>query len=121
MYNKDNIFAKIIKGEMEAEKIYEDNNVIAIKDAYPVAPIHILVIPKGEYISFHDFTANGSPKEIVHFFKVVNLICTKLNLEKDGYRICSNIGKNGKQSVFHMHLHILGGEILKKIDNSSSS
>jgi histidine triad (HIT) family protein len=121
MYDKNNIFAKIIRGEIKAEKIYEDDRVIAIHDAYPVAPVHILVIPKGEYISFHDFTAKAPAEDIAHFFKIVNSICTDLNLEKEGYRISSNIGKNGQQSVFHMHLHILGGRNLGRVDSSRSS
>lgn len=117
MYDKNNIFAKIIRKEIPAEHLYEDEQVIAIKDAYPVAPIHILVIPKGEYSSFHDFTTKASNEEIAHFFKVVNLICSNLQLNKNGYRISSNIGEHGMQSVFHMHLHILAGKKLSSTDN----
>jgi len=112
MYDKNNVFAKIINGELKAEKIFEDDKVIAIKDIFPLAAVHILVIPKGEYTSFDDFTAKATIEEIGHFFKVVNLICKQHNLEKDGYRIVSNVGDFGKQTVLHMHLHILAGESL---------
>lgn len=120
MYNANNIFAKIIKGEIPAEKLYEDEQVIAIKDAYPIAPIHILVIPKGQYTSFDDFTEKASIKEIGHFYKVVQTICSNLKLNKNGYRILSNIGEHGLQSVPHMHLHILAGEKLTKFDSGRS-
>lgn len=117
MYNINNIFAKIIRGEIPAEKIYEDERVIAIKDTYPMAPIHILVIPKGEYESFDDYTEKASIEDIGHFYKVVHSICSDLDISKNGYRILSNIGEHGLQSVPHMHLHILAGEKLSKIDS----
>lgn len=115
MYDKNNIFAKIIRGEISSEKLYEDEQVIVIKDIDPLSPIHILVIPKGEYISFDDFTANASIEEIGHFYKIVNLICTKFNLSDNGYRIVSNVGAHGMQTVPHMHLHILAGDFLGKL------
>lgn len=115
MYDKNNVFAKIIRGELSSEKLYEDEQVIVIKDVYPLAPIHILVIPKGEYISFDDFTAKASIEEIGHFYKVVNSICTKLNLSDNGYRIVSNVGEHGMQTIPHMHLHILAGESLGRL------
>ncbi len=120
MYDTNNVFAKIIKGEIPAEKLYEDEQVVAIKDAYPMAPIHILVIPKGQYISFDDFTEKASIEEIGHFYKVVQNICSDLKLNKNGYRILSNIGEHGLQSVPHMHLHILAGEKLAKMDSGRS-
>ena len=114
-YNKDNVFAKIIRGEIYSDKIYEDDHVIAIKDVAPAAPIHILVIPKAEYTSFHDFIQKAEASEIAHFYKVVQIICTDLKIEKDGYRIMCNIGKHGMQTVPHMHLHILAGKPLSRI------
>ncbi len=112
MYDKNNIFARIIRGEIPAKKIYEDDQVIAIEDIAPAAPIHILVIPKGEYTSFHDFTAKATTEEVGYFYKIVEKICSKLNLEKNGYRVLSNIGTHGMQTVPHMHLHILAGKSL---------
>lgn len=114
-YNQDNVFAKIIRGEIHSKKIYEDEHVIAIEDVAPAAPIHILVIPKAEYTSFHDFMEKAEAIEIAHFYKVVQKICTDLKIEKDGYRIMCNIGKNGMQTVPHMHLHILAGKPLSRI------
>jgi histidine triad (HIT) family protein len=112
MYDKNNIFARIIRGEIPANKIYEDEYIIAIKDIAPVAPIHILVLPKKEYTSFHDFTKNATTEEIGYFYKIVYKICNDLDLEKDGYRILSNTGDNAMQTVPHMHLHILAGKSL---------
>ena len=114
-YNRDNVFAKIIRGEINSDRIYEDDHVIAIKDVAPAAPIHILVIPKAEYTSFHDFTEKADAMEIAHFYKVVQKICADLKIEKNGYRIMCNIGKEGMQTVPHMHLHILAGKTLSRI------
>ncbi len=111
-YDKNNIFAKIIRGEIPSQKIYEDNAVLAIKDVAPAAPIHILVLPKAEYISFHDFMEKADAAEISHFYKIVQKICADLNIAKDGYRVMCNIGRNGMQTVPHMHLHILAGKAL---------
>jgi histidine triad (HIT) family protein len=119
MYDKNNIFAKIIRGEIPAEKIYEDDQVLAIKDAYPIAPVHVLVIPKKEFKSFDDFIGKATTEEIAHFFKIVHQVCASLNLSEEGYRILSNVGKHGRQTVFHMHLHILAGKDLSNLDKSS--
>ena len=112
IYDKNNVFAKIIRGEIPAQKLYEDDYVLAIKDVAPIAPIHILVIPKGEYISFHDFIEKATDKEITHFYKIVQKLCVDLNIDQDGYRILSNVGKHAMQTVPHMHLHILAGKSL---------
>lgn len=107
MYNKNNIFAKIISGEIPAEKLYEDEMVIAIKDIYPDAPIHILVMPKGQYIDFADFVKKASSIEINHYFKTV----AKIAEDNDAieYRVVSNKGLSSGQSIFHFHTHILSG------------
>lgn len=115
MYNKNNVFAKIIRGELPSEKLYEDEQVVAIKDLYPLAPIHVLVIPKGEYVSFDDFVGNASLEEIAHFYKVVHSVCSDLKVNECGYRVVSNVGEHGMQTVSHMHLHILAGEPLGKL------
>ncbi len=107
-YDKQNIFAKIIRGEIPAKKIYEDEVILAFHDAFPVAKIHILVIPKAEYIDFPDFISKATETEIAYFFKKVSEIANSLNLD-NGYRIVANTGKDSGQSVFHFHTHIIAG------------
>lgn len=107
MYDKNNIFAKIIRNEISNEKIFEDEFIIVIKDINPIAPFHILVIPKNNYIDFSDFTENASTEEIAHYFKIITKITQENNI--DNYRIISNIGENAGQSVFHFHTHIISG------------
>jgi diadenosine tetraphosphate (Ap4A) HIT family hydrolase len=108
MYDKQNIFARIIRGELPCKKIYEDESVLAFEDIDPVAPEHFLVIPKGEFISLEDFTARASCKEVGNFFKVLCAIAEKRGLKDEGYRIITNIGENSGQTVFHFHAHVLG-------------
>lgn len=112
MYDHNNIFARIIRGELPAKKIYEDEHVIAINDIAPAAPIHILVLPKGEYTSFDDFIEKASLEQVGHFYKIVQKICSDLDIVKNGYRVVCNIGTHGMQTVPHMHLHILAGKNL---------
>jgi histidine triad (HIT) family protein len=107
MYNKNNIFARIISGDIPGEKLYEDDKTIAIKDINPVAAIHILVIPKGEYIDFADFVSNSSTEDVANYFKTIAKIAEESGAKN--YRIVSNKGKDSGQSVFHFHTHILSG------------
>lgn len=107
MYDDDNIFAKIIDGRIPAEKLYEDERLIAIKDVNPVAPIHILVMPKGKYIDFADFVAKASKTDIVHYYKMIAKIAADAGTSK--YRLVNNKGKAAGQSVFHFHTHIISG------------
>lgn len=107
MYDKNNIFAKIISGEIPAEKLYEDDKLIVIKDINPAAPTHLLVMPKGDYIDFADFTARANADEIAHYFRKVAAIAKENGA--DEYRIVSNKGISSGQSVFHFHTHILSG------------
>ena len=107
MYDKNNVFAKIIRGEVPSEKIYEDEILIAIKNINPAAPFHILIIPKNHYIDFADFTNNASSEEISHYFKKINEIAKENNIAD--YRIISNKGATAGQSVFHFHTHIISG------------
>ncbi len=120
MYDKNNILAKIIRGEIPSDKIYEDSQVLAIRDIVPAAPVHILVLPKGEYTSFHDFTAKATNDEIAHFYKIVQKICADLELDKTGYRVLSNVGEHGMQTIHHMHLHILAGKSLGRLVSTNS-
>lgn len=110
MYDNNNIFAKILRGEIPCEKIYEDEYVLAFPDINPKAPTHILVIPKGAYICFDDFAARASAEEIQGFFKAVTHITREKGLQEKGFRLISNKGVNGGQEVPHYHVHILGGK-----------
>jgi len=111
-YDNQNIFAKILRGEIPCDKIYEDENVLAFNDIAPQAPVHILVIPKGAYVSIDDFGAKASAEEIVAFYRAVSKIASDAGLSEDGYRVIANTGNNGGQEVPHYHAHILGGETL---------
>ena len=112
MYDKSNIFAKIIRKEIPAKIVFEDNEVLAFEDINKVAPIHILVVPKGENISFYDFSKNNEVADIGNFFKKVNLIINRLKLEKNGFRVIFNHGADANQTVPHFHVHIVGGKNL---------
>ena len=105
-YDKNNIFYKIIKGEVPCNKVYEDRNILSFYDINPKAPVHVLVIPKGEYVDFNDFINNAELFEVANFFNKVKDIADILKLES--YRIVSNCGPEAGQVVFHYHLHILG-------------
>jgi histidine triad (HIT) family protein len=107
MYDKNNIFAKIISNKIPTEKLYEDELLIAIRDINPAAPIHILVIPKKEYIDFTDFIEKASSSEINHYFTAIAKIAKDNGATE--YRIVSNKGTSSGQSVFHFHTHILSG------------
>ncbi len=108
MYDKNNPFAKIIRNEAPREKIYEDDNNLAFYSIAPKAKIHVLVIPKGEYINYEDFNLNATPAEIVSFGKAIVAVTKLLNLTS--YRLVVNHGPDSGQTVFHLHYHILAGE-----------
>lgn len=111
-YDPNNIFAKILRGEIPCGKVYEDDHVLAFKDINPQAPVHILVIPKGAYVSISDFGTKASAEEIKAFFDAVAKIAAEQGLAEDGFRTITNTGANGGQEVPHFHLHILGGRRL---------
>ena len=111
-YDNQNIFAKILRGEIPCDKIYEDDEVLCFKDINPIAKTHVLLIPKGEFISFDDFVVKAESITVVSFFNKINTITRQLNLQKSGYRIISNHGKDANQEVPHFHIHIVGGEDL---------
>ena len=110
MYDENNIFAKILRGEIPCEKIYEDQDVLFFKDINPIAKIHILGIPKVPCVDFSDFISKYNESIISQFFKKTEMVICNLELKDQGYRIVSNSGKNGGQEVPHFHIHILGGE-----------
>ncbi|OUW73805.1 MAG: histidine triad nucleotide-binding protein [Pelagibacteraceae bacterium TMED216] len=114
-YDKNNIFAKILRKEIPCKKIYENEHVLAFHDINPQKKIHALVIPKGEFVDFDDFANKATEVEIVGFFKGVTHVSRLLGLEKKGYRVLSNIGQNGGQEVPHLHFHLFGGEKVGKM------
>ena len=109
-YDENNIFAKILRGEIPCDKIYEDEYALAFPDIAPQKKIHILVIPKGAYIDLADFGANASAQEIAGFYQAVSKIAAQQNLTSDGFRVIANAGEFGGQEVPHFHIHLLGGE-----------
>ncbi len=111
-YDQNNIFAKIIRGELPAEKIYEDDKVLAIRDIYPDAPVHILVLPKGKYSDFADFLKKAPPEEIKYYNSKIIEIAEIAGLKDSGYRLITNKGSLSGQTIFHFHTHILGGKQL---------
>ncbi len=108
-YDSNNIFARIIRGEIPCNKVYEDEYALAFHDISPQAPVHVLVIPKGEYVSFDDFSQSASSEDIVGFYSAASKVAQQLGLEESGYRILSNIGPDAHQEVMHFHLHIFAG------------
>ncbi|MSP34049.1 MAG: HIT domain-containing protein [Rickettsiales bacterium] len=108
MYDKNNIFAKIIRGEVPISKVYEDFDILAFHDIGKAAPVHVLVIPKGEFINLPDFVAKAGAIKVENFFQKVAEVARMLDLESSGYRVISNIGSDASQSVPHFHVHILG-------------
>lgn len=111
-YDADNIFAKILRGEIPCESIYEDDHVLAFRDIAPQAPTHVLVIPKGKFVSLTDFTQHASQEQILGFYRAVGQIIDDLGLKADGYRTICNTGLDGGQEVPHFHMHILAGKKL---------
>ncbi len=111
-YDTQNIFAKIIRGEIPCNKVYEDEFAFAFNDIKPEAPVHVLVLPKGEFISFDDFVQSAPPALFQGFFAAVQKIAVRLGLVESGYRLITNHGADASQSVFHFHVHILAGKSL---------
>ncbi len=118
-YDKNNIFAKILRGEIPCKKIYENDFVLSFHDISPQKKIHALVIPKGSYIDLDDFMNNAKEIEILEFFKAITHVAKLLKVSSvdGGYRTLSNINKNGGQEVPHLHFHIFGGEKVGKMVN----
>ena len=112
MYDENNIFAKIIRGEIPCDKVYEDENCLFFYDINPAAKIHVLGLPKNPCKDFVDFVSKNETNIVSDFFKKTNLVIEKLGIKDEGYRIVSNSGANGGQEVPHFHIHILGGEQL---------
>ena len=112
-YDDNNIFAKILRGEIPCKKIYEDEFVLSFHDINPQKKVHALVIPKGKYVNLEDFTSKASSDEKVGLKKGISTVAKKIgisSLENGGFRALSNVGENGGQEVPHLHFHLFGGE-----------
>ena len=111
-YDESNIFARILRGELPCRKAYEDEHALAFHDINPAAPVHILVIPKGAYVSWDDFSERGSAEEIAGFVRAIGRIAREAGLAGPGYRLLANVGGHSGQEVPHLHVHIFGGRPL---------
>jgi histidine triad (HIT) family protein len=117
-YDRNNIFAKILRGEIPCTKIYEDDYVLSFYDINPQKKIHALVIPKGQYIDLDDFSLKASSDEMVGLLKGINIVAKKLGISTEvgnGYRVLTNISNHGGQEVPHLHFHLFGGERVGKM------
>ena len=111
-YDEGNIFARILRGEIPSKTVYEDEHALAFHDVNPQAPVHILVIPKGPYVSWDDFSERGTAEEIAGFVRAVGHVAREQGLVAPGYRLLANVGRNSGQEVPHLHVHLFGGRPL---------
>lgn len=111
-YDDQNIFAKILRDEIPSTRVYEDDHAIAFHDIAPVAPTHLLVIPRGAYVSWDDFSARATDKEIAGFVRAVGAVARQAGLVEPGYRLLANTGTQSGQEVPHLHVHIFAGQPL---------
>jgi len=114
-YDPGNVFAKILRGEFKCSMVYEDEHALAFHDINPLAPVHVLVIPKGEFVSMDDFSAQASPEQVAGFFRAVGEVARRLGLDQSGYRLLANTGVHGHQEVPHFHVHVFGGAPLGRM------
>ena len=114
-YDDQNVFARILRGKVPCRKVYEDVWALAFHDISPQAPVHVLVIPKGRWVSMSDFTAGAADAEIAGFWRAVGTVCKRLGLDANGYRLLVNTGEYGGQEVAHLHVHVVGGRPLGRM------
>ena len=114
-YDDQNIFAKILRGEIPNKTVLETEHALAFHDIAPQAPIHVLVIPKGPYVCYDHFAQNASDAEIIGFTRAVGEVCKMVGVEENGFRLIANAGEHGVQEVPHLHVHILGGRNLGRM------
>jgi histidine triad (HIT) family protein len=114
-YDDSNIFARILRGEIPNKTVYEDQWALAFHDINPQAPVHVLVIPKGKYVSFADFSTGASDEEIAGFTRAVGKVAKQLGLEERGYRLLANMGEHSGQEVAHFHVHLFAGRPLGRM------
>jgi len=116
-YDRSNIFARILRGELPCKRVYEDDYALAFHDINPLAPLHVLVIPKGEYVSMDDFSATAPPEAVAGFFRAAGETARRLGVVESGYRLLANNGADANQEVAHFHVHIFGGAPLGRMLN----
>jgi len=114
-YDPENIFANILRGEIPCNKVYEDEWALAFHDIAPQAPVHILIVPKGAYVSWDDFSASAPAEEIAGFVRAVGRVARENGLVAPGYRLLANVGADGGQEVPHFHVHLFGGAPLGRM------
>ncbi|MBW8270629.1 histidine triad nucleotide-binding protein [Caldovatus aquaticus] len=114
-YDDNNVFARILRGEIPCRRVYEDEFALAFHDINPQAPVHVLVIPKGRWVSFADFSAGASAQEIAGFWRAVGEVTRRLGIAARGYRLLSNVGADGGQEVPHFHVHLFAGRRLGRM------
>ena len=112
-YDDDNVFQKILRGELPCDKVYEDEHVLAFHDINPLMPVHVLVIPKGRYTSLDDFSTDASPEAQAAFVRTLAEVARLLGVDETGYRIVVNNGADGRQEVPHLHAHVFGGRRIR--------
>ena len=118
-YDRTNIFAKILRGEAPCTKVYEDAFALAFDNIHPAAPVHVLVVPKGEYVSNADFCASAPAELITGFWRAVGRTAAALGLDEPGYRLVANHGPDANQVVFHFHVHIIGGRHMRGVSGGA--
>jgi diadenosine tetraphosphate (Ap4A) HIT family hydrolase len=118
-YDPSNIFAKVLRGEVPCRKVYEDEFALAFHDIAPQAAVHVLVVPKGEYVSWDDFSAHAPADLIAGFVRAVGKVARDLGLVEPGYRLLANVGAHGGQEVPHLHVHLFGGQPLGRMISSA--
>ena len=114
-YDDQNVFARILRGEIPCKRVHEDAFALAFHDINPQAPVHVLVVPKGRWVSFDDFTAGASAEEIAGFWRAVGEVARMLGIEANGFRLLSNVGADGGQEVPHFHVHLFAGRRLGRM------
>ncbi len=114
-YDDSNVFARILRGEIPCKRVYEDEHALAFHDINPQAKLHVLVIPKGRYVSLDDFAAGAADAEIAGFVRAVGKVARQLGVDEDGYRILANHGRHSHQEVPHFHVHVFGGQPLGRM------
>jgi diadenosine tetraphosphate (Ap4A) HIT family hydrolase len=119
-YDNQNIFAKILRGEIKASKVYEDEQILAFNDVAKASPTHILIIPKGQYENYFDFVTNAKSEEITHFFKKIAELANQMGVDSQGFRLITNNGHDAHQTVKHFHVHLLAGKKLGPLLSSDN-
>jgi len=111
-YDDQNILAKVLRGDLPSRKVYENDHAVVIHDINPLAPVHLLALPKGPYVSWDDFSAKASDEEMAALTRAIGEAARKVEAATQGYRVLSNVGKRGGQEIPHLHVHIFGGQPL---------